>query len=252
VDHPVTSCSQLSQFAGSGAASAGTNFSDVAFPPNSVSHVAQTFEENNVQFQIIAACSKGVDANAVRDYFLNNDMPGHGWSQVANYPYHGNPANPCGDPYCWLKAGEMSAPGRWVSLESASTVSGVATYELRLALTGLNESGTIQGTYQAGFEVANNDDVWWDRLTSTTSQMQPQGSARIVNLGVTSFTGVTYAQLRGLSYGTAAIPGAQIVAGDVFAVLDNEGHYVKVLVQNVDPSSNYKLTIQWVVYLGGF
>jgi hypothetical protein len=77
--------------------------------------------------------------------------------------------------------------------------------------------------------------------------MVPQGSARIVNLGVVDFDSLSVAELQNLLYGTTPIRGNndasnQLVQGDVFAVLTHGGNYAKVQVSNYD----YNLTIRWV------
>jgi hypothetical protein len=246
---PVSNCSQVSGFGSAGTASAGALFTDVVFPANSVGYVKQTFEDHSTQFQIIAVCSNGTDANSVRSLYASN-LPSNGWAQTNNYPYHGNPSSSCGDPYCW------NAPdGRWVSLEGVSNAGSVAVFSLRLALTPRKSgSVTIAGTYTQAFELGeSSDDVWWEQIDGVHRQMTPQGNAKIANVGVTNFDNVTYNQIHGLSYGTTPINGNndssnKLVNGDVFAVKDNAGHYVKVHVL----SYGYNIRVEWVVYTAHF
>jgi hypothetical protein len=133
--------------------------------------------------------------------------------------------------------------------------------------------------------------------TNTERWLTPQGQAKLVNLGVCDFDAITWAQLQGFSYSTAAIDGSlgngppmaflpaldqvaqwdqvsmqkipidiiakpmrrippiiddgppiinrnQLVNGDVFAVLTNQGNYAKVKVLEY----GYNLQIQWVTY----
>ncbi|HLJ36182.1 MAG TPA: protein kinase [Ktedonobacteraceae bacterium] len=118
-----------------------------------------------------------------------------------------------------------------------------------------NGTGTIQGTFQFNFDngtqVSSNGDVFWNQISSTQRQMEPQGSATIVNLGSVDFNALDFTTLQGESYGTAPINGNndssnQLVNGDVFAVHTNGGNYAKVMVVNY----GYNIQIQWVTYHG--
>jgi hypothetical protein len=55
--------------------------------------------------------------------------------------------------------------------------------------------------------VGNGGDLWWEQMTSTRRQLVPQGSARIVNLGLVDFDAIVAAGLAGYSYGIDPIPG---------------------------------------------
>jgi hypothetical protein len=114
-------------------------------------------------------------------------------------------------------------------------------------------TGTLRGTwlfnFDTGAEVSSKADVWWDQQTDVIRSMNPQGNARIVNLGVINFDAVTADQLRTLNYGITPIPGNndasnQLVNGDVFAVLTNAGNYAKVQVL----SYGYNINLHWVTY----
>jgi hypothetical protein len=101
----------------------------------------------------------------------------------------------------------------------------------------------VQGGVGSGF------DIWWEQMTAVARQMVPQNNARIINLGALSFTTLTADNLQTLSYSTTPIPGNndasnKLVAGDVFAVLTNQGNYAKVKVV----SYGYDLKIQWATY----
>ena len=124
----ATDGSQVPGFSGAGAASAGSEFSDVSFPSGSVSTTGSTFTDVYT-FQIINVCTNNSDANSVRNFFSSN-LPGYGWGQSATYPYHGNVASNCGDPYCWRKANGVV---RYVSLENVNSTGSLAVYSLRLA-----------------------------------------------------------------------------------------------------------------------
>lgn len=116
-------------------------------------------------------------------------------------------------------------------------------------------TGTLNGTWTFDLEtgtmggVAPNPDIWWEQKTAVLRAMVPQGSAQIVNLGVTNFASVTPATLLGLAYSSTPIVGNndatnKLVVGDVFAVRTNQGNYAKVQIL----AYGYNLQIQWVTY----
>lgn len=120
----------------------------------------------------------------------------------------------------------------------------------------LVSSGTaiLKGTWTFDFDTgaegpATGADVWWDQQTDTLRQMVAVSGAQLYNIGVTDFDTLSAAQLQGLAYSTAAIPGNndatnRLVNGDVFAVKTNAGNYAKVQVTNY----GYDLSIRWVTY----
>ena len=95
----AANCAQVPGFANAGAASAGTVFSDIIFPANSIGFTMQTPEDHSYLFQLIAICTPGMKASDVTNAIANN-LLGNGWVQSAGYPYHGNPAANCNDANC--------------------------------------------------------------------------------------------------------------------------------------------------------
>ena len=129
--HTAT-CAQAPGFSGAppaGVGSAGQNFTDVAFPANSVS-VASTAFSDVYAFQLINACTNNTNANVVRSFYASS-LPSAGWSQSATYPYKGNVSSICGDPYCWRK--QIGGDIRYVSLENVNAAGSVVVYVLRVA-----------------------------------------------------------------------------------------------------------------------
>src|SRR5215831_14386096 len=108
--------------------------------------------------------------------------------------------------------------------------------------TVVNQGTTVlKGTYTFDLDtgvlggVGPGQDIWWEQQTTVARQMAPQGAARIVNIGVVDFDGVGADALQLLTYGTTPINGTnnasnKLVAGDVFAVLTNQGNFAKVKV----------------------
>jgi hypothetical protein len=125
-------------------------------------------------------------------------------------------------------------PSAVVVSQGTTVLKGTFTFDL--------DTGA-QGGVGAGY------DIWWEQMTAVARQMAPRNSARIVNLGVVGFAGISANGLQTLSYGTTPIPGNndasnKLVNGDVFAVLTSQGNYAKVRVV----SYGYDIKIQWVTY----
>jgi hypothetical protein len=252
---PVTKCSQVSGFSGAGTVNISPAFNEVMLPSGTVGALAQKFETNSIQFELINLCTKNFTSAKIQSYYAAG-LPPTGFAQSSTFPYKGNTASACGDPYCW----KSTLPtDRYVSLENIVPHGAVVTYTLRLAIVPITGTETIQGTYYGRFDASGTaNDVWWEIVTAPPRQAKlvPQGSAKIVNVGVTSFTGLTYSQVKSKSYGTTALngnaSGGVLVVNDVFALIGNNGHYVKVLVTGIDASAPFNLSLKYVVYKVAF
>ncbi|HKD77720.1 MAG TPA: hypothetical protein VKB76_19595, partial [Ktedonobacterales bacterium] len=125
--HP-TSCTSL--IGSSATASAGSHFTDVAFPASSLS-TGLTLHRSGTgiwSIYLMNACTPGSSASAVRSFFASQ-LPASGWATSATLPFDGGFQAPCGDPYCWAKD---TAP-RYVGLEAVTDAGGgFVTYTLRL------------------------------------------------------------------------------------------------------------------------
>lgn len=252
---PVSNCSEIAQFSSAGSISTGSHFSEVTFHANTVGFIAQKFETNSFQFEVINACTKSTTTSAIHAFYASG-LPSTGFLSSSTFPYQGNASSACGDPYCWYKDGSHPSfqVRRYVSLEGVTAHGSVVTYALRLSIAPITRSSiVIQGTYHYDFDLVSNTDVWWDQVTSTERKMVPENGATIANIGVTKFANVTLSQLKGKSYSTASLDGNndssnQLVNGDVWAVHTDLGSYVKVLVT----SYGYNLTVTYVWYEYGF
>jgi hypothetical protein len=117
-------------------------------------------------------------------------------------------------------------------------------------------SGTaiLNGTWLFDFDTGTEGvgpqcDVWWEQQTALLRRMDAVNGAQIVNLGVVDFNSITSDTLASLAYSTNSIAGNndatnQLVAGDIFAVLTNDGNYAKVKILTY----GYNLNIQWITY----
>lgn len=97
-----------------------------------------------------------------------------------------------------------------------------------------------------GSASARAGDILW-----SGSALLPQGRAGLYNggkYGARGFKSVSARYAASAPYTAAPIPGARLVAGDVFGVRTNAGHYAKVLVTAVTGSS---LSIQYTTFTGG-
>jgi hypothetical protein len=112
-------------------------------------------------------------------------------------------------------------------------------------------TGTIPGTFlfdvDTGAVTQTGADLFWRQRTDVLRQMEPQGTATIVNLGVRDFDSITGTELSKLNYSAAPIPANddatnQLVNGDVFAVHSTDGNFAKVKVL----SYGRNLGVQWV------
>lgn len=129
----------------------------------------------------------------------------------------------------------------------------------RTATTLSSGTATLKGTFffdfDSGTESVAGDpfgppfDVFWEQQTAVLRRMTPISPAQILNLGSVDFNSITADTLASLTYSTNPIDGNndatnQLVTGDVFAVLTNQGNYAKVKVLTY----GYNLQIQWVTY----
>ena len=118
-------------------------------------------------------------------------------------------------------------------------------------------NGTIPGTFlfdvDTGTVTQTGADLFWRQRTTVERQMEPQGGATLVNLGVRNFRALTPKELSKLNYSTLPIPANddrsnQLVNSDVFAVRSSSGNFAKIKVV----SYGRDLGIQWVTFhMGG-
>lgn len=129
---PIPGCAQLAGFGGAASPSGGASFGDVPFPASSVGTAAApngggAGHWSFLQFDV---CTANSSAGAINTFFASG-LPSAGWAQTATYPYDGQFARACGDPYCWKK----DAAPRYVSLEKVTDAGNArVTYHMRLAI----------------------------------------------------------------------------------------------------------------------
>ncbi len=131
-------CSQVDGFQNAQAASGGASFVDLPFPPQSVS-VNAAASDNLYHFQVVNVCSEDLGTQAVLLFYASH-MGASGWAASATYPYGGDQAHVCGDPYCWRNAAKTT---RYVSLEHPSSAGAVTVYALRLATAPAPSAGLV-------------------------------------------------------------------------------------------------------------
>jgi len=93
-------------------------------------------------------------------------------------------------------------------------------------------------------EIANSGDLLWNGAELTS-----QGGARLYNLGkfgTRLFKSISSRSAARAPYTTASIPASALIAGDIFGVRTNGGHYAKVLVTAVNGPS---LVLQYTTFI---
>lgn len=95
-----------------------------------------------------------------------------------------------------------------------------------------------------GVASAAGGDILWNGLTLT-----PQGRAGLYNLGKYGsrvFKSIRAKSASSVQYGSAAIPAGKLVAGDVFGVHTNGGHYAKLMVTANESGS---LSLEYTTFI---
>ena len=240
----------------------------VAPPPPTVAPTPPPLHLTMAPTTLTLTGTQGQNDPAAQSVTLNNTGSAGTWTASSDVPWPS--ANPASGT---IGAGGSSgisigvniaglAPGTYtghVTFTANSNI-GSSTTILTVTLTMLapvvisQGAGTLRGTWLFNFDIGSEvsggtADVWWEQVDSVVRKMVPQGSASLVNLGVTNFNGIMCKQLKSQVYSKTPIDGNndatnQLVAGDVFAVLTNRGDYAKVLVV----SYGYNLQLQWVTY----
>ena len=97
--------------------------------------------------------------------------------------------------------------------------------------------------FDTGAVLSSAGDVLWNG-----SSLSPQGHASIYNLGKYGSRAFQFLSARSASlvpFGVAAIPGDALVAGDVFGVYTNGGHYAKVMIT---AASGTSLSVRYTTF----
>jgi hypothetical protein len=154
----TTTCAQV--LTGAGAASGGTSFSDMLFPPNSFSTLpTKTKGGSDGQFTILEAdaCTSATTVDGIQQFFTSN-YPAKSWHPSDYFPFDGYFEDTCGGPHCWVT--DTNGP-RYLDLEQPTDKgNGVVVYHLRFATPPPTPScpGYPAGYY---YKITNN-------YTSTT------------------------------------------------------------------------------------
>jgi uncharacterized protein (TIGR03437 family) len=97
---------------------------------------------------------------------------------------------------------------------------------------------------ETGASSSAGGDILWNG-----TRLIPQGRAGLYNLGKYGsrvFKSIAISSASGAPYSAAPIPASVLVAGDVFGVHTNAGHYAKVIVTAVNGAS---LSLQYTTFL---
>jgi hypothetical protein len=85
--------------------------------------------KQSYSFTIWGVCTAAATPTDIRAFF-SAQMPAHGWTQSATFPYQGDPMRACGDAYCWSRAISPKATD-YISLESVRAAGTVTLYTVR-------------------------------------------------------------------------------------------------------------------------
>ncbi|HUY79729.1 MAG TPA: zinc ribbon domain-containing protein [Ktedonobacterales bacterium] len=114
------------------------NTPTVPFPANAPGFLSKTFTDpspTNPQvayhFILLSACASATDMATVQGFYAS-EMINAGWSQTGNFPYAGDSARLCGDPYCWNWGPAGGATTRFAALEAVQQAGTAVTFQLRL------------------------------------------------------------------------------------------------------------------------
>lgn len=110
-------------------ASAGSNFTDVSFPPGTISTALALDHHGDGQWSVyhMQACAEMTSVSLIQAFYATN-LPAQGWANAPTEPFDGSFLQACGDAYCWDK----DAAPRYVGLGDLIQHGTVVTYTLRL------------------------------------------------------------------------------------------------------------------------
>lgn len=236
-------CAGLPGFENAAAATAGRRFAEVGFPTGAVGYASAAPEANGFQYQLIHVCVTGSTAASVPSFYAAS-LPAHSWMTTSTFPVAGDLSTACpAPPNCYIKNDGVI---HFLSVEDVATAGSLTTYTLRLVLQPYAFGGGILNagdTYD--FDPTGPGGGTLD-ITWSGTQIVPSGAAKLINLGLRgSLNTLSFADLAGLTYGSAPLSGAALVPGDVFAVQTSDSHWVKVRVMS---HSGTQLAIEYVTY----
>jgi hypothetical protein len=240
----ATGCAAVPGLQGAGAASAGAHFSDVPFPTGAVSKSSAAPEANGFQFQLVSACASGQTPASITSYY-HTQMVSKGWMSQATAPVTGDMSNACpSGSVCYIKGGTTL---RYVVLQPPATSGTVTTWTLQLIVQPLAFGSAELSASNHTLDVdplgpgSGHDDLSWNGAS-----LSLLNGAQAVSLGLKgSLNVVTYANLSGAAYASAAISGGSLAPGTVIAVHTGDGHYAKV---RVTAASGGNLDLEYVTY----
>ncbi|HKD75677.1 MAG TPA: hypothetical protein VKB76_09290, partial [Ktedonobacterales bacterium] len=239
----ITSCAQISAFAGAGAASVGKHFTDVAFLANSRSFVSTTAEVKGYQYQVIKVCTPNASVNNVRAYYASK-LVSAGWTQSSTFPLNGDPTSACGDAYCWKQG---TAPTRYIGVEVQSgegNFGSVAAYQIRVFVAPLASGTTTfmpNGTLV--LDPTDTGEYVWD---GGTNHINLAGTTTQNSFGTSDIDSITLTDLEGASFGGGFIDPTRTDLGNyVSGVKTQGGHFAK---WHILSNNGSQMTLIYVTY----
>jgi len=194
---PVPTCAAL--LPGSVAASAGTGFTGVTFPPSAVmSQPPTTTGGGTGQFTVkdFEVCAPATTAAAVTSFYATG-LPAGGWATAPTFPYNGQLHKACTGT-CWTRDNTI----RKVTIENVlNKPGGLVTYHMRLAapppLPACAGGAPVFITSLPG-----QPDIPLPPLTTVLSSFGPSGDVQFSGQMCSAGTGVSVK-----AFFTAELPG---------------------------------------------
>lgn len=239
-------CAAVPGMEAASAATAGPHFTNVPFPPGSVSKLTAVPEINGIQYRTVTACNGGKTPAAVKDFY-SKEMIGHEWFDepyLAPLDGDAHKACPSAD-VCYTYLG-FDTP-HYVVLEPPRSVGPATTWTLRLVtmpydsghkeLDGRHNVAELDG----GIPEGEVDDLSWDGAS-----LSLLNSAQAANLGQRdSLNSFTYDDLSGASYSSATLSAGNLIAGTVIGIHTKDDRYAKMRVTS---SGGGKLGFDYLTY----
>lgn len=143
----------------------------------------------------------------------------------------------------------------WIFIVAGVIAVGIAALLLLKGEGSTNEvfsQGTVTINANSGCDIdtgaqvaasdSNADFVW--EVSGSTRQLVPKNGAQCKSLGIADYDYLTYAQLKGYTYGTANIDQSQMGAGSTVVFITSAGRYSKMRVETLGDN----LTIKWYTF----
>jgi hypothetical protein len=227
-------CAVVQGLERAGTATAGPHFTTVPFPSGSVGTLTAVPEINGIQYRTVNACVSGKTPAAITTFY-STEMVANEWADEAYVAPLGGDARKACPPadVCYFYLG-FDTP-RYVVLEPPASSGTATTWTLQLIAmpygAGHKELGASNNVtdLDGGIPEGEVDDLLWDGATLSMLN----GAQRAILGQRDSLTTLSYDDLSGATYSSAAISADDLPVGTVIAVHTKDDHYAKARVTTI-------------------